>query len=554
MYMLMKNNTILFLLLLIIGIGFFARIYRVTDIPPSLDWDEAAVGYNAWTIIHSGMDEWGNTFPVVFKSFEDYKNPIHFYVTALFVTVIGLSDLSIRLPMVVLGTVNILLLYILGSMLFKNRLIGLFSAFSLAISPYAVSFSRFNHELQVVLFFFMFSTIIFVWGVNTMDKKKIIISGFLFGLTLLTYNSAKIAVMPLVAFLFLTTFRHHYALKKALTTATVLFLIFFIVIITNSDLLGLARAKQTQYTEVDIKETSFYKSHQSVTLAYLQIVGTQYLQHFSPAYLFVSGSSNPRLSWQVSGLFYWLDLPFLIWGLIELARRRTKESLFLLMWVLIAPIPSSLVKESPHPARAMFMVGSFHLVIGVGMFGAFQFLMRILSKITSRETLVTGVVTLLICGLYIKLFATDYQNYLKNYNEHAIEWQFGMKQIAEFVAKHQEYKEVYITADRSQPYIFLLNYLQVPVDEFRKTVQYNNKPERSSNLVTQFSHTFTHPKFTQIYHFGNWDVVESEPRSGVLYILTSGQLGGLKHLKEFNFIKEIDFPNKSVAFYLVSVY
>ena len=54
-------------------------------IPASLNWDEVAAGYNAYTIANWGKDEWGKSFPMVFTSFRDDKHPVHIYITSVFV-------------------------------------------------------------------------------------------------------------------------------------------------------------------------------------------------------------------------------------------------------------------------------------------------------------------------------------------------------------------------------------------------------------------------------------------------------------------------------------
>ena len=61
-------------LILIITIlaAFFIRFYNY-NYPPLL-WDEAALGYNAYSILKTGRDEYGQYFPLIFKSFGDYGN------------------------------------------------------------------------------------------------------------------------------------------------------------------------------------------------------------------------------------------------------------------------------------------------------------------------------------------------------------------------------------------------------------------------------------------------------------------------------------------------
>jgi hypothetical protein len=50
--------------------------------PPGFFRDEAALAYNAYTIGHHGVDEYGAHLPLYFSSFLDYKSPIFVYALA----------------------------------------------------------------------------------------------------------------------------------------------------------------------------------------------------------------------------------------------------------------------------------------------------------------------------------------------------------------------------------------------------------------------------------------------------------------------------------------
>ncbi len=52
------------ILLIIVFLSAILRFYKLDTIPPSLSWDEVAVGYNAYTIANWGRDEWGEVFPL----------------------------------------------------------------------------------------------------------------------------------------------------------------------------------------------------------------------------------------------------------------------------------------------------------------------------------------------------------------------------------------------------------------------------------------------------------------------------------------------------------
>ena len=66
-------------------------------------WDEAALGYNAYSILETGRDEYGQILPIIFKSFGDYKPGFYVYLTLPFIKVFGLNELSVRLPSIILG-------------------------------------------------------------------------------------------------------------------------------------------------------------------------------------------------------------------------------------------------------------------------------------------------------------------------------------------------------------------------------------------------------------------------------------------------------------------
>src|SRR3989344_517563 len=148
----MKRIYILFLIIILAAT---LRIYRLDSAPPSLSWDETAVGYNAWTIANWGRDEYGKVFPAFFKSFSDDKHPVHIYATAVSVKLLGLSEFSTRLPSALFGILNVLLIFFLAKLMFSSEILGLFASVLLTISPYNIHFSRFNHEANFALFFFM---------------------------------------------------------------------------------------------------------------------------------------------------------------------------------------------------------------------------------------------------------------------------------------------------------------------------------------------------------------------------------------------------------------
>src|SRR3990170_4092898 len=118
----MKKLTILSLIFLL---GFVLRIYKLNVRPLGFTWDEAALGYNAYSLLHTGRDEYGQLAPVVFKSFGDYKPGLYIYFTVPAVALLGLNEFATRLPSAVFGTLLLPVLFIFAKLLFPKDRMGL---------------------------------------------------------------------------------------------------------------------------------------------------------------------------------------------------------------------------------------------------------------------------------------------------------------------------------------------------------------------------------------------------------------------------------------------
>lgn len=520
-------------LILIVLIAATLRIYKLGEVPPPLNWDEAANGYNAFAIANYGKDEYGKSFPAYFKSFGDDKRPLHIYITAVFVKFLGLSDFSVRLPAAVFGVFNVIMIFFLGKYLLKSPLAGLIAAVFLAISPYALQYSRFNQELVFTMFFFMSGIVLFIKGLQ--DKSWLLTLSFLsLGISLLGYQSALVVMPLMIILLTIIYFRDLLKVKKYFFIGLCLLSIIISLFIFNPPLLGGARMKQTGFYTLEVRDTTLYALTKNELLGRIDKTFNQYLTHFSWRYLFVSGDTNARLSSQAVGEFYKIDMVFLIIGLVMLLWKRSKASIVLISWALLGPLPASAVGEVPHASRAMFMFGSWHLISAYGLYSLLNFAKR--NYLKWAIAAVTAVILLYSLINYLSYY---YGEYGKRY---AIEWQYGMQDVVEYVKAHPDYKQVYMVEERHQPYIFFLFYLQTPLDEYLNTVVYNRSGSKDFSTVSYFDK----------YYFGGWDPIESMPQKDVLYIVTPSQYGGLRHRLEFDTKKVVKYPNGSDAFYLVS--
>ena len=144
-----KSKTIL---LLIVFLGFFLRVVSLSYNPPSLNWDEVSHGYNAYSVLLSGKDEWGKVPIFNFRAYGDYPLPLNLYLTIPFIHFLGLNEFAIRFPHAILGTLTIVASYFLVKGLFKKEKYALLVSFLVAISPWYLFPSRFVLQSNLSVF------------------------------------------------------------------------------------------------------------------------------------------------------------------------------------------------------------------------------------------------------------------------------------------------------------------------------------------------------------------------------------------------------------------
>ena len=159
----MLNRIVLIIIILIAAILRFNQL----DSLPALNADEAAIGYNAYSLIQTGRDEHGHSWPIHFESFGDWKPGLSFYMVLPFVATLGLNELAVRIPGVLFGVGTVLLIWLLVRELFpKVKWLPEISALILAISPWHIHFSRGGWEVSIGTFFIVLGLWLFIRGLS----------------------------------------------------------------------------------------------------------------------------------------------------------------------------------------------------------------------------------------------------------------------------------------------------------------------------------------------------------------------------------------------------
>lgn len=82
----------------IVVVGALLRLPGLTSAPPGLNQDEACNAWNAWCLLQTGRDEWGEPWPVFcMRAMGEYRSTLYAYVLVPFQAVGGLNVWTTRL-------------------------------------------------------------------------------------------------------------------------------------------------------------------------------------------------------------------------------------------------------------------------------------------------------------------------------------------------------------------------------------------------------------------------------------------------------------------------
>ena len=72
-----RNPRHYFFLVLLLLLFLTTRLWSMKEAPPSVYWDEASIGYNAFSVSQTLKDEWGEFLPIHFRAFGEFKLPVY---------------------------------------------------------------------------------------------------------------------------------------------------------------------------------------------------------------------------------------------------------------------------------------------------------------------------------------------------------------------------------------------------------------------------------------------------------------------------------------------
>lgn len=472
----MSKKTVLIILLLITLLGGFFRFYFLEKSPPSLNFDEASLGYNAYSLLKTGRDEYGNFLPVSLRSFDDYKPALYSYLDIVPLAVFGLNDFAVRIPSALAGSFSILLVALIGLRVFKNPLVSIFAAILISFEPWSLHFSRVAFESNLASMFFLAGVWLFF---ESLKRPKILVlslAGFI--LSMFAYHSERAIALP-TFFLFILIALRQKELKLDLNK---IFLLAFLsalfllpLILELKDGLILNRLGNMRLTklwpfiplEFVNQNSPFLSFPVNPVYGFLWEFFGRIFAYFSPMNLFIRGTQESVQFTPTLGMFNLIEFPFWLIGIISLFRIQ-KYRLYFFIWAILSIIPGVITWTWFTAVRTLTLYPLYSLTIAYGLFISGRFLW---SKSKFIALPATGFTASLFLVSFVYLINTEIVYAPKiTYGE----YQPGFKEATPVLVSLQDsYAKVVIESPHAQVPIFLLYYQAFPPELIQKEHNYS---------------------------------------------------------------------------------
>lgn len=337
----------------IIIIAVFFRFWRITTVPVGLHPDEAAGGLLALDILG------GDIAPYYEQA--GGKEGLFYFLQAASVALFGNTMWALRLVPALAGVAAVGFTYLAARAWFSRR-VALTASFLLAISPWAVQFSRLALRESLIMLFVPLSLWIFAKAAQTNRAIWFAASGVIIGSTF--YLHPVFYVLPLIglALLIYAWFTYRERLKALWQPILIVILSMVVALLP----LAAYVASHTD-TFFEREGSSVFTNGESAQFSWTEFgkVSARTLGMF-----FAQGDENYLHNLGGEPHLHALSIVLIVLGGI-LAIRRWRDarygSLIVLSVVFLLPAFFALPEEAPNAARAIGVLPLLYIVAGIGL-------------------------------------------------------------------------------------------------------------------------------------------------------------------------------------------
>ena len=439
-------------------LGILSRTWLVDLLPRGLNQDELSAGYDAYAIAHFGKDRNGVIMPVHLIAWGSGQNALYSYLMIPFVWLFGLNPISLRLPMGIIGSVTLFLVYDLCKRLTKNEKFSLFFMLFVLINPWHLMKSRWALEANVFPDFVFYGIYLLIRGYKEKKDYLFYISAFILGLSAYSYGTSYFFLFFFViAILLLFVLKYKLKYYKALIYLgilgiTVIPIILFIYI----NVFNKAEIHLLWFTIPHLNQNRF----QTVTSIFSSGFFKNAFQHLKDGFQLVI-TQNDHLPWnQVEGVgtIYFLSLPFAVYGLFYKDKGNAETLWIFRIFLIVALFMSSILDVNINRFNIVFPPLIIFTFLGIASLAK--------KEKVFKNTMVVSYTSYFI--IFMLIYTTSWNKSISHY------FYEGFYEACRYASSLNKNCTIYTTSNVNMPYVYALFAEETDVNTFIETAKYIN--------------------------------------------------------------------------------
>jgi 4-amino-4-deoxy-L-arabinose transferase-like glycosyltransferase len=418
----------------IAGATMVVYAWRLGDAPIHLSPDEAIIAVDAHTLASTGRDVHGSFLPLFFKiqlpgeSRMGWFTPVIFYLSALVLKVVPLSEGVVRIPSMLVGVVNVVLMYFVGRRLFQVEPLAIIAAALLALTPAHFILSRYALDYLYPLPFVLGWFLCLLTFLETKRPATLFTGTLLLGIGVFSYIAALV-LMPLY---FLATCIVVLREPRRLQLLGVCAAGFGLPLLFLAGwLIGHPTAFADTAARYDLYDTKHLNALQGLRsfLSFTNVdrLASLYWSFFNPSFLFFTGDRQTMFSTKLIGVFT-LPVAFLLPAGIYsvLSRPLTTRTTLVFLGFVTAPLAALLGGEDNAITRAVTLLPFTALLATFGIEYLWSASLGWFSanRIANRFSL-SRMAAIVLLVLIPAQFALFYRDYFTDYRLRSSPWLSG---------------------------------------------------------------------------------------------------------------------------------
>jgi len=481
------------LLIAILLVAAFLRLWKLTEVPVSLFGDELDVGYHAYSILKTGRDYSGNFLPLHFHSWAEWRTPLYLYAAVPTVAIYGISPLGVRLPAALFGILSIWGLYLLVKQLTKNKQLALLSAFVLTISPWHIQYSRAAFEVTMLLAFLLFGFYFFFKSLSigekgSKDGKWLCAASALLVTTPLVYSTAKLFTPAILLVMIVLWKKEIFNLPKKTLTKVLLTLAVlggitayatlfsgggqrfnYIGVFTDPVIpseVGTDRLRDSLMrgeTGLGLTPQVSDRFFHNKVVFWSENITRNILESFSTDFLFIKGDINPRHSISEVGQFYRIEFVAMVLGLLLFfSKYKDKRiKIFVALWLLLGVLPAAITRDGgKHATRLILILPPLILLISYGLIETTRLL-----KGNIKYLFLLGYSGLLVLGF----ITYQHKYWVHNPWDSERWWHSGFEESVKTIKEiEKDYDKVILSMANEPAWSFFAAWSEYPPDQWHQ--------------------------------------------------------------------------------------